>query len=718
MKKQQYTGFLILAALVILALFVSSLFKHQPLVKDERLAYSQFVEKIKVKAISRVDIVGNMAYGHTSKKALSSLEETGQTVLEKQPDKQPGKLMETPEKQQLPEQTAGTAVAVKTALALPENQPEKETVTLVSTPEKKAEKKEVTAGIAMPLQEEDKASPILIQYSTVIPEGSAGVNLLVPVLESNHVPYNFKEPKEQGQWIGLLTSVFLPLVMIVFFIMLFRSAQSGGSQALSFGKSRAKMSMDSKVKITFNDVAGIDEAKADLEEVVDFLKNGERYQKLGAKIPKGVLLVGSPGTGKTLLAKAVAGEAGVPFFSISGSDFVEMFVGVGASRVRDLFEQAKKQAPCIIFVDEIDAVGRQRGAGMGGGHDEREQTLNQLLVEMDGFDPHTGIIVLAATNRPDILDNALLRPGRFDRQVMIDRPDVQGREQILKVHAKGKPLAEDVDLKILARRTPGFTGADLANLLNEGALLAARFHQESINMENIENSIDKVLAGSEKKNKIMSEKDKEITAYHEVGHALVAVMTPGSDPLRKVTIIPRGMALGLTWTLPEDDKVHVTKTQMIARIAVSLGGRAAEEVIFQDITTGASSDLETVSSIARKMITTYGMNDKLGPITYGKRNEHMFMGRDFGTERDYGDEVAAIIDQEVKYLVDSQYDYVRTLIRDNRDIMDAIVKVLLEKETLDNEQFVAIMEDVRAIRAEAASRNGVVMASPHVAEES
>jgi cell division protease FtsH len=357
-------------------------------------------------------------------------------------------------------------------------------------------------------------------------------------------------------------------------------------------------------------------------------------------------------------------------------------------------------------MDEIDAVGRQRGAGMGGGHDEREQTLNQLLVEMDGFDPHSGIIVLAATNRPDILDNALLRPGRFDRQVMIDRPDVQGREQILKVHAKGKPLASDVDLKLLAKRTPGFTGADLANLLNEGALLAARQNKEVIHQSDIENSIDKVLAGAEKKNKIMSEKDKELTAYHEVGHALVAVMTPDSDPLRKVTIIPRGMALGLTWTMPDDDKVHMSKRQILASIAVALGGRVAEEVVYQDVTTGASSDLEKVSSMARRIVTVYGMNDKLGPITYGKRNEHMFMGRDFGTERDYGEEVASLIDREVKSLVAEQYDKVRHMLMDNRDVMDAIVKVLLEKETLDDTEFKQIMDDVIASRTNGTGNHG------------
>jgi cell division protease FtsH len=667
MKKHQYTGFWILVGLIFLALFISTLFKGGNPVGPKEQTYSEFVTRVQNHEISSVDIMGNIAYGFTEQPTV--------TV--------PAKPVAPPSKTQAPTaQTPGSTVQSPEAV-----QP---------------------AAPVVVAPAETHAAAKSAQYRVILPEdGGAGVQLLVPVLERNNVPFSFHEAKTEGAWLGILTSFFLPLILFVFIFMLFRNAQGGGSQAMSFGKSRAKMSMDSKVKITFNDVAGIDEAKAELEEVVDFLKNGERYQKLGAKIPKGVLLVGSPGTGKTLLAKAVAGEAGVPFFSISGSDFVEMFVGVGASRVRDLFEQAKKHAPCIIFVDEIDAVGRQRGAGMGGGHDEREQTLNQLLVEMDGFDPHAGIIVIAATNRPDILDNALLRPGRFDRQVMIDRPDVQGREQILKVHAKGKPLASDVDLKLLAKRTPGFTGADLANLLNEGALLAARYNKDIIHMSDIENSIDKVLAGPEKKNKIMSETDKELTAYHEVGHALVAVMTPGCDPLRKVTIIPRGMALGLTWTMPDTDKVHVSKNQLISTIAMALGGRAAEEVVFQDITTGASNDLEKVTSIARRIVTAYGMNEKLGPITYGKRNEHVFMGRDFGTERDYGEEVATIIDREVKQIVDSQYEYAKSLLSDNRDVLDAVVKVLLEKETLDEREVMDIWDEVKAARTNGNGRKDV-----------
>lgn len=686
MKKQQYTGFWILLGLIFLALLVSTMFKdkNQPITRD--LKFSEFVTRVDSREITAVEFAGNTAIGHTA--AATTAVAVPALPQEESP---------------APAPAAPAADALSTSAELEE--------TVQASPQ-------VAGAPALPQSGKDGVKTSLpTQYRTILPDGEAGVNLLVPRLQAQDIPFSFREPKSEGQWLGILTSLFLPLFLLILIFMIFRNAQGGGSQAMSFGKSRAKLAMDSKVKVTFSDVAGIDEAKTELEEVVDFLKNSERYQRLGAKIPKGVLLVGSPGTGKTLLAKAVAGEAGVPFFSISGSDFVEMFVGVGASRVRDLFEQAKKHAPCIIFVDEIDAVGRQRGAGMGGGHDEREQTLNQLLVEMDGFDPHTGIIVLAATNRPDILDNALLRPGRFDRQVMIDRPDVAGREQILKVHAKGKPLASDVDLKLLAKRTPGFTGADLANLLNEGALLAARQNKEVIHQEDIENSIDKVLAGPEKRNKIMSEKDKELTAYHEVGHALVAVMTPDCDPLRKVTIIPRGMALGLTWTMPDADRVHVTKQQLMATIAMALGGRAAEEVVFKDITTGASNDLEKVSSLARRIVTQYGMNEALGPITYGKRNEHQFMGRDFGSERDYGEEVATIIDREVKQIVDVQYKYAVNLLVENRDILDAIVKVLLEKETLDDKEVMDIMEEVKASRGNGAGQKQPEKRDPTIVDE-
>lgn len=539
---------------------------------------------------------------------------------------------------------------------------------------------------------------IPLKYTVQLPPGA--VDNWLPQLQAKNVAVKVAQPENGAQWWSIGASLLFPLLLLLMLVMVYRNAQAGGSQAMAFGKSRAKMALEQNVKITFKDVAGIDEAKAELEEVVDFLKNSERYLKLGAKIPKGVLLVGAPGTGKTLLAKAVAGEAGVPFFSISGSDFVEMFVGVGASRVRDLFEQAKKHSPCIVFVDEIDAVGRQRGAGMGGGHDEREQTLNQLLVEMDGFDPTTGIIVIAATNRPDILDNALLRPGRFDRQVVIDRPDLAGREQILTVHANGKPMAEDVDLKRLAKRTSGFTGADLSNLLNEAALLAARRRKETIFMQDIEDCIDRVVVGLEKKSRLISEKDKELTAYHETGHALTAVLTPGCDPLRKVTIVPRGMALGYAWTSPEEDVVHVSKSKLMADIAMALGGRVAEEIVYGDVSTGASNDLQKVSKIARAIVTTYGMSEALGQITYGERNEHVFMGRDFGTQRNYSEEVAARIDAEVKAIVDQQYAYVKQLLTDNRDMMDAITQALLEKETLDDVEVERLIEKVRQQRAQ------------------
>ena len=455
--------------------------------------------------------------------------------------------------------------------------------------------------------------------------------------------------------------------------------------------------LDNKVKILFKDVAGIDEEKQELEEIVDFLKNGEKYIKLGAKIPKGVLLVGIPGTGKTLMAKAVAGEAGVPFFSISGSDFVEMFVGVGASRVRDLFEQAKKHQPCIIFIDEIDAVGRQRGAGLGGGHDEREQTLNQLLVEMDGFDENTNIIIIAATNRPDILDNALLRPGRFDRQIVINRPDILGREQILMVHAKGKPLSEEVDLKVVAKRTPGFTGADLQNLLNEAALLAARHNKVKIEMVDLEEASDKVMAGPEKKSRIISDEEKENTAYHEVGHALLSKLLKNCDPLHKVSIIPRGMALGITMTLPEKDHLTMRKDQLLDRITMTLGGRVAEELTYghDSITTGASNDLEKVTALARKMVTAYGMSEKMGNMAYGKSEEHVFMGRDFGHARDFSEEIAADIDKEVKKIVDDCYADATRLLSENKDMLEYIAKKLLEEETLDEKEFVVLMDKIK-----------------------
>lgn len=538
------------------------------------------------------------------------------------------------------------------------------------------------------------------QYKIVLPANDVSVDRLMQVLESNDVQISQLRPEETGKWIGTLTTFFVPLILIGLVVLMIRSAQSGGSQAMAFGKSRAKLMPENKVKITFKDVAGISEAKQELEEIVDFLKNSERYQKLGARIPKGVLLVGAPGTGKTLLAKAVAGEAGVAFFSISGSDFVEMFVGVGASRVRDLFEQAKKHSPCIIFVDEIDAVGRQRGAGLGGGHDEREQTLNQLLVEMDGFDSTTGIIVIAATNRPDILDNALLRPGRFDRQVVLDRPDVTGREEILKVHAKGKPLASDVNLKRLAKSTPGFTGADLENLINEGALLAARENMDKVEMKHLDQAIDKVIAGPEKRSKIIKEKEKEIIAYHEVGHTLMGIFVPSQNKFRKVSIIPRGMALGMAWNMPEDDNHLVTREELLANIASMLGGRVAEEIVFGRITTGASNDIEKATDLSRKIVTIYGMSDRLGPIKFGKNNEHVFLGRDFGTDRDYSEQVAFTIDEEIKSIIDAQYRLAQKLLDENRDMMDAIVKVLLEKETIDDKEVAEIMDGVLKERGE------------------
>ena len=523
-----------------------------------------------------------------------------------------------------------------------------------------------------------------VKYKVLTPEDPQ----LTQKIENAGVEFSVLKPSETGQLLNILGSLVIPLVFLIFILIMIKSIQAGGSQAMSFGKSKAKMLLDSKVKTTFKNVAGIDEEKKELEEIVDFLKNGSKYIKLGAKIPKGVLLVGPPGTGKTLMAKAVAGEAGVPFFSISGSDFVEMFVGVGASRVRDLFEQAKKHQPCIIFIDEIDAVGRQRGAGLGGGHDEREQTLNQLLVEMDGFDETTNIIVIAATNRPDILDNALLRPGRFDRQIYINAPDVKGREEILNVHAKNKQISPEVDLKILAKRTPGFTGADLQNLLNEAALLAARHDKSQIEMDDIDNSIDRVIAGIEKKSKVMTEQDKELTSYHEVGHALIAKLVKDSNELHKVSIIPRGYALGITWTRPKDEKVHTSKAQLLAQITVSLGGRAAEEIVYgkEKVSTGASQDLSTVTNLARKMVTAWGMSDKLGNMTYGKNQENVFMGRDFGHQRDYSEQIA------------DRYEYAKKLLTENRDMLEEISKELLEKETIDDKEFEEIMKRVEETR--------------------
>jgi cell division protease FtsH len=495
-------------------------------------------------------------------------------------------------------------------------------------------------------------------------------------------------------WVTLLVN-FLPIILLIFLMFFFMSQMNGGARAMSFGKSRAKQLNKDVPKTTFADVAGADEAVEELQEIKDFLQNPIRFQAVGAKIPKGVLLYGPPGTGKTLLARAVAGEAGVPFFSISGSDFVEMFVGVGASRVRDLFEQAKAAAPAIIFVDEIDAVGRQRGAGLGGGHDEREQTLNQLLVEMDGFDVGGGVILIAATNRPDILDPALLRPGRFDRQIGVSAPDLIGREQILEVHAKGKPLAVDVDLNAVAKRTPGFTGADLANVLNEAALLTARSNNTLISNNELDEAIDRVIAGPQKRTRVMSDQEKLITAYHEGGHALVAAAMPGGDPVHKITILPRGRALGYTMVLPDQDKYSVTRSQMLGQLAYMLGGRAAEELIFHDPTTGASNDIEKATSVARAMVTQYGMTSKLGAVKYGTSQDNVFMGRDFGHQRDYSEAVAADIDAEVRSLIDMAHHEAFDVLVENRAVLDALVVELLEKETLSKEEVARIFEPIK-----------------------
>jgi len=485
----------------------------------------------------------------------------------------------------------------------------------------------------------------------------------------------------------------LPLLLMVGLILFFmQQMQGGGNRVMSFGKSRARQITKDMPKVTFEDVAGVDEAVEELMEIKEFLENPAKFQALGAKIPKGVLLYGPPGSGKTLLARAIAGEAGVPFFSISGSDFVEMFVGVGAARVRDLFEQAKTNAPCIIFMDEIDAVGRQRGAGLGGGHDEREQTLNQLLVEMDGFDVKSGVILIAATNRPDILDPALLRPGRFDRQVVVDRPDLEGRRAILRVHTKGKPLAAGIDIDVLARRTPGFTGADLANMVNEAALLSARHGKKTIDMIELEEAIDRVVAGPEKKTRLISEREKEIIAYHETGHALLAHSLPNADPVHKISIIPRGRALGYTLTLPTEDKYLVTRSELIDQLAMLLGGRTAEELVFSEITTGDQNDIEKATKVARQMTMEFGMSDKLGPVTLGHKQEQVFLGRDFTAEPNYSDEVAFQIDQEVRRLVDEAHKEATRILTDQRDRLDTIAKILVDKETIGKEELLKLLE--------------------------
>jgi len=516
---------------------------------------------------------------------------------------------------------------------------------------------------------------------------------LIKTLRSKDVRMVVKPPEQTSWYMNVLISWFPMILLLGIWIFFMRQMQSGGGKALSFGKSKARMMTEEQTKTTFKDVAGCDEAKEELHEIIEFLKEPQKFSKLGGKIPKGVLLVGPPGTGKTLLARAIAGEANVPFFSISGSDFVEMFVGVGASRVRDLFEQGKKNSPCIIFMDEIDAVGRHRGAGLGGGHDEREQTLNQLLVEMDGFENNEGVILIAATNRPDVLDPALLRPGRFDRQVVVGRPDIKGREGILKVHTAKVPLSDDVDLKVVARGTPGFTGADLANLVNEAALLAARDEKKVVTMEDFENAKDKVLMGVERRSLVITEKQKTTTAYHEAGHALVAFILPGTDPLHKVTIIPRGRALGVTMQLPEDEKHTYPKEYLINRLAIMMGGRVAEEICLGEITTGAGNDIEVATETARKMVCEWGMSEKMGPLTYGTKEEQVFLGKDFSAQKNFSDETAKLIDLEVKALVMGGYNKAKDLLTENRDALERLAQALLERETLGRGEIKAIIEN-------------------------
>jgi cell division protease FtsH len=523
-------------------------------------------------------------------------------------------------------------------------------------------------------------------YSPEYPE-------LITILREKNINIS-AEPPDENPWYLNFFFTWGPIIFIaVIWIFFMRQMQSGGNKALSFGKSKARLISEKSVKITFADVAGIEESKAEVQEIIDFLKDPQKFQRLGGKIPKGVLVVGAPGTGKTLLARAIAGEAGVPFFSISGSDFVEMFVGVGASRVRDLFEQAKKSAPCIIFIDEIDAVGRHRGAGLGGGHDEREQTLNQLLVEMDGFEGNEGVIIIAATNRPDVLDPALLRPGRFDRQVVVPQPDLNGRIAILKVHTKNIPLDDGVDLERIARGTPGFSGADLANLVNESALLAARKSKTKVDQSDFEDAKDKVLMGVERRSMILSEEEKKNTAYHEAGHSLVAKLTPGTDPIHKVSIIPRGRALGVTQQLPIDDRYTYSKEHLLKTLQVLLGGRAAEELALHHMTTGAGNDLERATDLARKMVTEWGMSKRLGPLTFGKKDEQIFLGREIAKHKDYSEKVAEEIDDEVKAFVVDAYHTAKKLLEDNFDLLDEFAQALLEKETLDSTEIEELIKD-------------------------
>jgi cell division protease FtsH len=525
------------------------------------------------------------------------------------------------------------------------------------------------------------------QFRTTIP---ANYPDMYKTLREHGVSVTIKD-HNSNQWVSLLISIAPFALLLGLWFFLLRQMQSGGNKAMSFGKSRARLLSMQQKKITFKDVAGVDEAKEELKEIIEFLREAQKFQRLGGRIPKGVLLVGPPGTGKTLLARAVAGEANVPFFSISGSDFVEMFVGVGASRVRDLFEQGKKNAPCIIFIDEIDAVGRHRGAGLGGGHDEREQTLNQLLVEMDGFESNDGVILIAATNRPDVLDPALLRPGRFDRRVIVDRPDIKGREEVLRVHSKKVPMAEDVNLNVLARGTPGFSGADLANMVNEAALTAARFNRKAVHMFDFETAKDKVLMGAERKSMLLTDEEKKVTAYHEAGHVLVAAMRDHSDPLHKVTIIPRGMALGVTMHLPTEDKHTVTKDYLETQLAVFMGGRCAEEIFLHQMTTGAGNDIQRSTAMARAMVCEYGMS-KLGPLTFGKKEQEVFLGREIGQARDFSDDTAKQIDEEVRILVDAGYQSAYSILDGHHDIMHRMASALLERETLDAAEIKLIIE--------------------------
>ena len=511
------------------------------------------------------------------------------------------------------------------------------------------------------------------------------------LLQSRNVQIHVEPKSKSALWPSLLSTMLPFFLLIGLWLLMLRQAQSGSNQAMSFGKSRARLHTENRPKVTFDDVAGVNEAKEELQEVIEFLKHPKKFQALGAKIPRGVLLVGPPGSGKTLLAKAVAGEAGVPFFSISGSEFVEMFVGVGASRVRDLFEQAKKSAPCLVFIDEIDAVGRQRGAGLGGGHDEREQTLNQLLVEMDGFDPNAGIIVIAATNRPDILDPALLRPGRFDRRIVVDNPDSKGRRAILDVHARGKPLSEDVNLELLAKHTPGFSGADLANLVNEAALLAARRNKKKITMSEMDEAIERVIAGPQRRSRILSPREREIAAYHEGGHTLLGKLLPNADPPHKVTILPRGMALGYVISAPPEDKYTYTKTELLDRITAMLGGRVSEELVFNEVTTGAQNDFEQATELARKMVTEFGMSEKLGPLSLGRRHGPVFLGRDLVETRNYSEEIAYEIDKEVRRIIDECYERARDVLLGGREQLNRLAKALLERESLEGDQIEKVM---------------------------